>query len=82
MQYILSQEEYDELQNRNKTLSKLPTVNELQAFCTLVANTMPVQDGWYKDRVWGCILTRKGEWYCDDCPAKDICPNQFKNWSK
>ena len=81
MKYILSQEEYDELISANKKHSE--TLRDtLQDLCTRVANSEPVKEGWYAGRVWGCILTRKDEWYCDDCPVTEVCPYRYKEWSK
>lgn len=82
MQYVLSQEEMNEHSRRTLALKNLPSVQELQKFCSFVADNMVVTDGWAKGRVWGCILTSKLEHYCDACPAKDICPHPDKEWSK
>ena len=81
MKYILSQEEYDELVNAN-TLYAQKYQDTLQDLCTRVANSEPVKEGWYAGKVWGCILTHKDEWYCDDCPVTEVCPNRYKEWSK
>jgi len=82
MQYILSQEEMDANRQKLSDMSRLPSPKKLQEFCTMVANTLPVKGGWYAGKVWQCILTVKQEWYCDDCPARDICPHPSKHWSK
>lgn len=87
MQYILTQEELDALHKTAREGEKLkklyPNKEVLQAFCSMVADHMPVQDGWYKGKVWGCILTtREKGWYCDSCPAKKLCPHDYKHWSK
>lgn len=82
MQYILSQEEMEKAQQEAKLLRRYPSIESLQEFCTMVANTVLVTHGWYKDKVWGCILTVKREWYCDDCPARHICPHPNKHFSK
>lgn len=82
MQYLLSEEEYDALLKLRKEQKQLPSIENLQKFCTFVADHMPVQSGWYKGKPWGCIITRKEEWYCDDCPAEKICPYNGKEWSK
>jgi hypothetical protein len=70
--------------NRQKldTFRYLPTTAKLQEFCTMIANTVPVAKGWYKGKVWECILTLDREWYCDDCPARNVCPHPNKHWSK
>lgn len=87
MQYILTEEEYKAINRRSKELDELPSKKELQKFCTMVANTLPVSGGWYDGKVWGCILTKKDddgydEWYCDQCPSRKICPYDYKEWSK
>lgn len=98
MQYILTQEELSALQSRadagDAIKRSMPSIKELQALCSLVADHVPVKSGWYKGKVWGCILTtRKGEgeeqdysddyeWYCDDCPAQKACPYNYKQFSK
>lgn len=81
MKYILSQEEYDELVNRAANREKELEAT-LQALCTRVADSEPVKEGWYAGKPWGCVLTKEHEWYCDDCPVKDVCPKKWKAWSK
>ena len=83
MQYLLSEEELKNLVDR-KEQNILKATRELQEFCTLAANHIPVA-GWgddYKPEPWGCILTNKGEWYCDECPALKFCPHPEKEFSK
>lgn len=84
MQYLLTQDEMNADLARRDALHRLPSIEKLQEFCTLVADTMPVQSGYGAGKPWQCILTvgRRGEWYCDRCPAKDICPHPNKHWSK
>ena len=82
MQYVLNEEEYQKYQALKEQLEELPSVKELQKFCTEVANNMPVKEGWYKGRIWGCILDRSDEGYCDDCPARKVCPYDYKEYSK
>lgn len=86
MQYLLSESEYNALQDKAEVCRKLPNEKELQEFCTRVANEMPVQwtwgDGKGKPKPWRCILTVKSEWYCDECPAQRLCPYEHKEWSK
>ena len=76
MQYILSQEEMDKVTNASAKLKKLPDLGKLQEFCTFVSNNLILAEG------WGCMLTIEREWYCDECPAKDVCPYDNKHWSK
>lgn len=84
MQYILTQDELDAHRSQVADAKRLPSVKELQTFCSMVADTLPVAKGWYKGKAWGCILTKNKdkEWYCDDCPAAKICPYQSKHWSQ
>jgi hypothetical protein len=85
MQYILSEEEYQEL-NRKRSYEVQLSKSKLQKLCTKIADTMPVNWGWEgpgpDPKPWGCILTQKREWYCDTCPVQDICPYDHKHWSK
>lgn len=83
MQYILSQEELDELKKKQRhEISE--NKSKLQKLCSKIADSWIVEEGWYKGKAWGCILTsmRKEEWYCDDCIMKSICPYDGKIWSK
>lgn len=91
MQYILSQEEYDDLKNaaqgRERSI-KLAATKKMQALCTKIADTMPVKFWNNKEaKPWGCFLTVEkanpdGEWYCDECPVQEICPSTRKPYSK
>lgn len=84
MQYILTQEEYNELRAKQK-LDLGMQKSKLQKLCTLVADTMPVSVSWVnegKPEPWGCIIT-SGCWHCcDECPVQDICPHEEKEWSQ
>lgn len=81
MMYILTQEEFDALQEKKLKISE-DAQKVLQDLCTRVANNEPVKEGWMKDKPWGCVLTVEYEWYCDDCPVQDVCPLDWKYWSK
>ena len=83
MQYILSQEEYDALRKKQEKEISL-SEKKLQKLCTEIADTMPIQWGWGQPepKPWGCIFTQEDDWYCDQCPVQDICPNPYKHWSK
>lgn len=86
MQYLLSESEYDQLQKKVEAARHAPKKEELQKFCTQVSNEMPIRwtwgDGKGAPKPWGCILTNKSEWYCDQCPAQELCPYPHKKWSK
>ena len=91
MQYILTEDEYEELKSQQKEFN-LAKTKRLQKLCTKICDTMPVQPRWKKDpftgkleppEPWGCILSVKddNEWFCDECPVQEICPGD-KNYSK
>lgn len=87
MQYILTQQEYDELR-RDKATRATAKKDELQKLCTDAANHIPIVRSWAPNEPpepWGCILTQGGPnafGYCDDCPAQEICPHDGKEWSQ
>lgn len=83
MQYLLTEDEHKELMREVKTWRALRfSMEDLQKFCTIVADRMPVKVPWSDaERPWGCIIT-KNDGYCDQCPAKMICPHPDKEWSK
>ena len=88
MQYILTQEEYNELLAKKKTEIGLYK-EKLQNLCTKIANEMPITRSWDKNNKspWGCILTQKDkdgylDWYCDNCPVQYICPYEYKEFSQ
>lgn len=79
MQYLLSQEEFDELKAKAAILDT-QTVAKIQSLCTKVAENMPVDVGG-KLKPWGCILPGKSG-VCDGCPVQEECPYPYKRWSK
>lgn len=85
MQYVLSKEEYDELVN-GKVQRALMAQDKLQKLCTTICDTMPIKlKGCDVPSPWTCIHSHegfRGEWYCDQCPVKEICPEPNKHWSK
>lgn len=87
MMYILTEEEYQKLQEEKKHKFNL-TTKQIQTLCTKICNEMPVKWGWGKPdepKPWGCILTpqeENEEWYCDKCPVQDICPSPDKTYSQ
>jgi hypothetical protein len=81
MQYILTEEEYKSLLDKKSESVRL-SEEKLQKLCTKIANEMPIKMGRHPDQPWGCILTDEYHEYCDECPVTEICPNQFKHWSK
>ena len=81
MMYILTQEEFDAINTKNKQIADSYRAT-LQDLCTRVANYEPVKTGWYEGKPWKCIHTVDYESYCDDCPAQKTCPEPYKSWSK
>lgn len=83
MQYILTEEEYKRLKDlaEYEKRRNAKVINEL---CIMVADHMPITEwpGTKKDpKPWGCVNSREGEWYCDDCPVQHLCLEN-KIWSK
>lgn len=87
MQYLLSQEEFDELNTKREHEIQL-SQKKLQKLCSTIANEMPILFWINKEATpWGCGLDPKDEddhdeFYCDECPVQDICPNDHKHWSQ
>ncbi len=84
MQYLLTQQELDDLKAAQTQQLRLST-KKLQTLCTKICNEMPVKWGWGgpDPKPWTCILTQEDdeEWYCDQCPVTEICPGPI-HWSK
>ena len=85
MQYILTEDEYNELKNRANVHKSQHRII-IQDLCTKLCNSMPVELSWDKSvkRIWGCILSegQNKHDYCDECPCTTECPYEHKNWSK
>ena len=87
MQFILTEKEYEDLLI-NKTHKIDLEKDKLQKLCTKIANEMPILYwGNTEKSTWGCILDNDGkelrdEHYCDKCPVQEICPYEYKEWSK
>ena len=87
MQYILTQAEYDDLRRAQGVLTTAKNA-ELQKLCTDAANHIPIAREWVPNdqpAPWGCILDKRSPnhgGYCDDCPARRICPHDNKEWSQ
>lgn len=88
MQYLLSEEEYGKLVSRGAKAQD-DIKHTLEDLCQKVCDHMPMVWTWGEGKInpkpWGCFKTVEvngGEWYCDDCPVKEICPESFKQWSK
>jgi len=83
MQYILTESEYASLVKANERfLEEQKSI--LQDLCTKVCDNLPVNRSWSeskKKEPWGCMLTQKCG-YCDQCPVQDVCPYEYKEWSK
>lgn len=88
MQYILTEEEMEEVRKLRAKMKTLPSVDKLQKMCTKIADEWPTWRGWdgkEDPSPWGCVITAEEdneEWYCDECPVQNICPREYKSWSK
>lgn len=85
MQFLLSEEEYREI-HRTKVQRTEEQKAELQTLCTLAAQHIPIVCKWDvsgKTHIWGCILGPEiqSPGYCDDCPARGVCPYEHKEFS-
>lgn len=78
-QILLMEEDYRSLVKDAEIGRRAPPDKRLQELCTYAATTMPtaIRSG----RPWGCILINP-DIYCDECPVKDICPKDPKEWIK
>ena len=85
MQYLLSEDEYNALKQKQQLEFKLKE-DDLQALCTKIANEMPVTVSWYykgEPTPWRCILNKTDpQLHCDKCPVLEICPNKHKDFSQ
>jgi hypothetical protein len=84
MQYILTQQEYDEL-TREKRLRTEEQDRELLEICIMTALHAPARNAGSDSRPWGCVLApipQQRAPYCDDCPAQRVCPSKDKEWSQ
>lgn len=83
MQHVLTQEELDALVQAKEIAAK-EQKDMIQRLCTMVADHMPLETpNWEGKKLpWTCILSVKGEHYCDGCPVQDMCPHPYKNWSQ
>lgn len=85
MQYLLTQAELDALNASGQKRAAASKV-ALQRACTLAAKHTPIVVDWHPDktpRPWGCILDKDSNpGYCDECPVREACPNDDKEWSK
>lgn len=89
MQYILSEEEYQQLKQA-PLLIQQEKEKVIMELCRRVANSENVKVSWRKydeskgivPEPWGCIHDQENEWYCDQCPVRKICPEKYKNLSK
>lgn len=88
MQYLLKQIEYDELVHLKKKHTK-KYLDELQMVCTMACDNTPILYWDNKEpKPWECIISINKlyddvcEWSCDECPVQNICPYEYKVWSK
>lgn len=97
MQYILTEEEMQEITADRNNLRKAVYGTRLDALCQHIATTMietapPLGEVWSshgrypKTDPHGCIHVRGSDGkltahYCDACPVSHVC-QQYKEWSK
>ena len=83
MKYILTQDELESLRMK-KSIAKKANKELIQDLCTQVCNHKIVKFWGSREEPWGCILNEKGngKGYCDECPVQDVCPHEYKKWSK
>lgn len=83
MQYLLSEEEYRQFHEAHER--QVAELNKkLLKVCQQVADHKPIKWGWGvpdDPKPWSCIHSQK-DWYCDQCPVKDVCPEGRKKWSQ
>ncbi len=90
MQYLLTEEEYNQLQvkviDAAALLRRLPSISALQKICTKAADEWPIKYWGRKEaEPWHCMITAEKEGYehyCDECPVQNICPYDGKSYSK
>lgn len=81
MQYLLTEEEYNSLK-KELEYSKKESNNIINKLCMVVADHYPLETypGTKENpKPWGCVMTKKGTWYCDGCPVRELCqmPKMF-----
>jgi len=86
MQYILTADEYRELQT-TALIAKAKVVGVVQDLCTRVADNEPIilrdADGTIHEQTVGCMLScEDDEGVCDNCPVQNVCPCDHKTYSK
>ena len=83
MQYLFSEEEYRKLLDF-KIKYDAEHNAKLLALCILAAAHVPIDREWAPEnkKPWGCWLPNAEHGYCDECPAKAVCPYPNKRWSK
>lgn len=81
MQYILTEKEYKDLYT---SIHKAEIGNKelILQLCIEVCDLKPVLFWGNKEAMpWGCIHSND-DWYCDECPVKEVCPETRKRASK
>lgn len=82
MQILLTQKEFDDLNEKAKRGADLPDKARLMTICRTVANAMPIKVEWMTTPIpWGCILDGHDR-TCNECPVQDICPHEGKVFSQ
>jgi len=93
MLYVLTAEEVEAIENKAKVKNDEARC-ALQKLCIDAANWIPVTVDYDGNKIenpkpWRCSLTVSSATsisgsarYCDSCPARDVCPYEYKNFSK
>ena len=84
MQYILSEEEYNDfINNEAKQLKEKDKI--IFVLCQKIANNIPFTYWEFKKpRLWKCIISTDNDKssYCDECQVRYICTYPNKKYSK
>lgn len=85
MQYILTEEEYNELKSKPQKI-KHEMQQIINKLCQRVCDSEPIPDAYWVEEgeepePWGCKESKDFEWYCDECPVRNICQLP-KDWGK
>lgn len=81
MQYILTEEEYEDLKDEARSGYTKKQQKQLFKLAHYLAENMPINSWKGKGEPWNCVYDENGkeheeEWYCDECPARLICPKE------
>lgn len=86
MKYILTEKEYNDLNQKISDISDM-YFSTVQQLCTEVAvhKRIPLFGKKQAALPWGCIISEDPDYRadcCDECPVLTLCPYEDKQWSK